>query len=203
MAYGVGVGYFRARAYKVIDGVTWHSPRSIAYEVETGIAGDLIAHSFAASAAVDGYLLEATASLDTGPAFKWRVCGDSLLDDNTGWTDGSPTLNLLYGYSLLNVDVDGTTYGLKTDLPASASNLSGTNTGDQDLSLYATVNRAVTTTYSGGNLTGLSYSDGSTKTLSYNGSGQLSTIVYGGTGPNFTKTLTYNGDGTLAGVAIS
>ena len=65
------------------------------------------------------------------------------------------------------------------------------------------VDRGATLTFSGGALVAISYSDGSTKTLSYNGSGQLSSVVYGGTGPHFTKTFTYNGDGTLAGVAIS
>lgn len=55
-------------------------------------------------------------------------------------------------------------------------------------------------TYTGGVLTRVDYDGNVFKTLSYNGNGQLDTVVFSKDGVTTTKTFAYNLDGTLQSV---
>lgn len=55
-------------------------------------------------------------------------------------------------------------------------------------------------TYTNGDLTRIDYDGGEYKTLSYNGSGQLVTVVFVDGTTTITKSLSYNADGTLASI---
>lgn len=57
-------------------------------------------------------------------------------------------------------------------------------------------------TYTNGKLTTITYDNGATKTLSYTGS-QLTSVVFTNGITTTTKTLTYNADGTLSSITQS
>lgn len=66
-----------------------------------------------------------------------------------------------------------------------------------------TVTSDQTFTYSGGNLTNVTYSDGTEKDFTYNGDGTLNTVtITYPTGSPVVKTFSYSG-GNLSGITVS
>jgi hypothetical protein len=168
MAYTLGTTYyFRYRAYKTISGTLYHSGVTLLGEGTPTVLAGCVKHVITVPSGADGILIE---RLTGETANAWVQATETVWDTGdsvytqalaeTAWTSGAPTLNIVgAGYSIVNSD-DG--YGLKSDRPVLASNVTGTNTGDETASSINTLIQGATTrtSLSNSDYVALSYSYG-------------------------------------------
>jgi hypothetical protein len=132
---------YRARTYKIINGNKYYSLDIHAIEYAVG-AGATITHHLVATAGSDGVIIEVLSGSICVNYKEVERSGSDTYDivEDSSWSSGSPAMTFEGGIdpateASINVEKNGVKYGLYSpELPVLASNVSGSNTGDQDLS---------------------------------------------------------------------